>query len=119
VIVIPAGEGFSIMWKEGQEKVFIPWHQGSVFVPPDRWFHQHFNVGGDPARYLAFHTPRGMTGRTENIEDLARDQIEYTAEDPWIRQTFESELGKRNLKTLMPAEAYTDPNYKFEYESED
>jgi oxalate decarboxylase/phosphoglucose isomerase-like protein (cupin superfamily) len=119
VIVIPAGEGYSIMWKEGNEKIFVPWHEGSVFVPPDRWFHQHFNVGGDPARYLAFHTPRGMTGRTEHIEDLARDQIEYTTEDPWIRQTFESELGKRNLKSLMPDAAYTDPSYRWEYDGED
>ncbi len=34
VIIIPSGEGFSYMWPEGQEKQFIPWHEGSVFVPP-------------------------------------------------------------------------------------
>ena len=33
-LVIPAGEGFSYMWPEGREKVFIPWHEASVFVPP-------------------------------------------------------------------------------------
>ncbi len=113
VIIIPAGEGFSIMWPEGGEKQYIPWHEGSVFVPPDRWFHQHFNTGGEPARYLAFHTPRGMTGRSERVEDLARDQIEYPAEDPWIRQKFEEELAKKGLTSLMPDEAYKDPNYKW------
>ena len=27
-IIIPAGEGYSIMWPEGEEKVVIPWHEG-------------------------------------------------------------------------------------------
>src|SRR5439155_974978 len=63
VIIIPAGEGYSIMWEEGKEKVVVPWHEASVFVPPNRWFHQHFNVGGEYARYLAFHAPRGSGGR--------------------------------------------------------
>ena len=31
VIVIPAGEGYSIMWQEGGEKVVIPWHEASLF----------------------------------------------------------------------------------------
>ncbi len=116
VIVIPAGEGYSIMWPEGQEKVVIPWHEASVFVPPDRWFHQHFNVGEAPARYLAFHAPGGGN---ERVADPANDQIEYVAEDPFIRQKFESELKARGLETLMPAGCYTDPDYKFEYEEED
>jgi hypothetical protein len=90
VIIIPAGEGYSIMWEEGREKVFIPWHEASVFVPPNRWFHQHFNVGSEPARYLAFHTPR-----------------------------VEGELGKRSLTSLMPNAAYNDPTYKWAYAEED
>ena len=39
VNVIPAGEGYSIMWQEGKEKDVIPWHEASVFVPPNRWWH--------------------------------------------------------------------------------
>jgi hypothetical protein len=119
VIVIPAGEGYSIMWPEGREKVVIPWHEGSVFVPPNRWFHQHFNVGAQYARYLALHAPRGVAGRSERVEDLARDQIEYPDEDPFIRQKFEEELGKRGLQSLMPEEAYHDPNYKWDYDEEE
>src|SRR5438552_19068344 len=63
VIIIPAGEGYSIMWPEGAEKVVIPWHEASGFVPPDRWLHEHFNVGGDHARSLAFHRPQQTHGR--------------------------------------------------------
>jgi hypothetical protein len=115
LIVIPAGEGFSFMWPEGQERVFIPWHEGSIFVPPDRWFHQHFNVTGEPARYLAMHAPRGAN-QSERVENIIRDQIEYPDEDPIIRQTFDSELSKRGLKSAMPEEAYQDRGFEWTYE---
>jgi len=115
VIVIPAGEGYSIMWREGEEKIVIPWHEASVMVPPDRWFHQHFNVGGTPARYLAFHSPDGINTYSEKVEDLEKDQIEYTDEDPLIRERFEKELAKCGLKSVMPEEAYQDKNYEWSF----
>jgi oxalate decarboxylase/phosphoglucose isomerase-like protein (cupin superfamily) len=115
VIVIPGGEGYSILWEEGQEKVVVPWHEGSVFVPPEKWFHQHFNLGGTPARYLALHPLKQFFGHAEKVEDRARDQIEYVDEDPFIRQKFEDELGKRGLKTHMPDEAYTRRDYQWAY----
>jgi len=116
IIVIPAGEGFSVMWPEGQEKVFVPWHEGSIFVPPNRWFHQHFNVGEEPGRYLAFHPLPQFTGFMGEKVDRSADQYEYHQEAPEIRERFDAELAKRNLTSLMPPECYTDPNYKFENE---
>ena len=101
VIVIPAGEGFSVMWPEGKEKVFIPWPEASVFVPPSRWYHQHFNVGPAPGRYLAHHAPRSV-GRMTADTQAPENQIEYPDEDPWTRQTFEQELAKRGCESLMP-----------------
>jgi oxalate decarboxylase/phosphoglucose isomerase-like protein (cupin superfamily) len=117
VIVIPGGEGYSLMNLEGEEKVVVPWHEASVFVPPDRWFHQHFNLGDIPARYLAFHAVRpGQRGRQEQVLDVARDQIEYTAEDPAVRKRFEDELAKHGHKSLMHEQVYTDPNYNMPVE---
>ena len=113
-IVIPTGEGYSIMWPEGGEKVVVPWHEASLFVPPNRWFHQHFNGSGDWNRYLAFHGPRIFAG-TERVEDTSRDQIEYPDEEPFIRQKFEEELGKRGLTSLMIDDAYKDKNYQWKY----
>jgi quercetin dioxygenase-like cupin family protein len=112
VIVIPEGEGYSVLWQEGQEKRIVPWHEGSVFVPPNQWYHQHFNLGAVPARYLAISRPRPVFDTDESLD--AR-QIPYVSEDPMIRETFESELAKRGLKTQMPPEAYTNPNYEWSY----
>jgi hypothetical protein len=116
-IIIPAGEGFSVMWEEGREKVVVPWRECSLFVPPNRWFHQHFNTGGENARYLALHPPIQFFGKGEKIEDRARDEIEYTDEDPFIREKFEEELSKRGLTSLMPDEAYTDRSYEWSTKS--
>ncbi len=116
-IVIPAGEGFSIMWREGDEKVVVPWHEASLFTPPNRWFHQHFNVGDAPGRYLAFHPLPQFGGFSETVEDQARDQIEYPYEESWIRQKFEGELAQRGITSQMPEEAYKDPNYQWTYAS--
>ena len=112
VIVIPAGDGYSIMWEEGKEKVVFPWQEASLFVPPNRWFHQHFNVGKDSARYLAFHPPVQFEGWAEQVQDRLRDQIEFPDEDPFVRQTFEEELAKRGMKTLMPEQTYIDRDYQ-------
>lgn len=113
VILIPRGEGYSIMWEEGKEKVVVPWHECSMLVPPNRWFHQHFNIGASPARYLAMHPPMQFHGHAEKVEDRAKDQIEYPDEDPFVRQKFEEELAKRGLESLVPPEAYTNRDFEW------
>jgi hypothetical protein len=117
-IIIPAGDGYSVMWPStGGERIVVPWHEASVFVPPNRWYHQHFNVGGIPARYLAFHA-RHVTGG-DPLRAGPSPNIEYTDEDPWIRQNFEQELAKRGLETEMPPECYTDSDYQWDYGEDD
>jgi hypothetical protein len=113
IIVIPTGEGYSVLWEEGKDKIVVPWQESSVFTPPNQWFHQHFNTGPSPARYLALHPPPQFAGYSENMEDRERSQIEYPDEDPFIRAKFEAELAKNGLTPLMPDEAYKDYDYVF------
>ncbi len=115
VIIIPAGEGYSIMWPEGEEKIIVPWHEASMFVPPNQWFHQHFNVSVTPARYLALSPIRQLSGNALEGEDRPLAQIEYPDEEPWIRTKYEEEVEKRGLKSLMPEEVYANRDYKWGY----
>ena len=109
IIVIPGGEGYSVLWPEGGEKVVCPWSEATIFVPPENWYHQHFNVGGGDARYLAL-APLPQFGGGPY-----RHQIEYPKEDSWIRERFQSELAKRNLSSRMPDIAYKDMDYEWDY----
>jgi hypothetical protein len=102
-----------VIWEEGKDKVSAPWRPGSLITPPNKWFHQHFNVGRSPARYLAYHPPLQFDGHAETVEDRARDQIEYVDEGPSVRALFESELAKRGLTSVIPDEAYTRQDYEF------
>jgi hypothetical protein len=78
-------------------------------VPPDNWYHQHFNASDGPARYLALHALPQFSGNPY------RHQIEYPFEDPWVRETFENELAARGLKSQMPDECYADPDFQWDY----
>jgi hypothetical protein len=107
-VIILKGEGFSLTWPEGQEIKRYDWRAGSLLVPPERWFHQHFNVGNEPARYLAlkpfssrkFPGLRKQWGTSESVKQ-GGDQIEYDDEDPRVRQMFEEELARRGVKSRM------------------
>jgi hypothetical protein len=115
VIVIPKGDGYSILWPPGGEKTIVKWQEGSVFTPPDQWYHQHFNVGTEPARYIAFNPPRLFSGHY----DSEAQQIWYTDEEPWIREMFEAELAKRGMVSDIPEEAYQSRDYNWYDDSDD
>lgn len=57
----------------------------------------------------------GMEATGEKVLDPARDQIEYPDEDPMVRETFQRELAKRGLTSLMPEECYQDRGYQWKY----
>lgn len=108
VIVIPEGEGYSVLWKPGSnERLVCPWREGSLLVPPHMWYHQHFNLGTVPARYLK------LNGHIPAFRE--HQQIDYSDEELWVRRRFEDELGKRDMVTDMPEHCYATPNYQWPY----
>lgn len=109
-VIIISGKGYSLLWPEGGERKRVDWQQGSLFVPPERWFHQHFNSGAVPARYLAlrwgsrkFKLPSMWDDdRLETDVRAGGDQIEYEDEHPEIRRLFEEECRRSGAETRMP-----------------
>lgn len=93
-VIVLTGQGYSLMWEDGKPIQQFPWGPGSLIIPPDRWFHQHFNTGTEPARYLALRY--GSTReRTENglplstiDRKLGGDQIEYEDEASEVRRMY-------------------------------
>ena len=106
-VVIVGGKGYSLMWPEGSPIKKFDWQDGSVVVPPENWFHQHFNSGSTPARYLALRwNSRKFKMRekgygTDKSVKSGGDQIEYEDEDPKVRRMFEEELSKEGIQSKM------------------
>ncbi|MEE9143337.1 MAG: ethanolamine ammonia lyase-activating protein [Candidatus Binatia bacterium] len=108
-IVILGGRGYTLLWPEGEKRTRVDWETGSLFVPPQMWFHQHFNSGESPARYLAFHwSPHKYEfikalhteGQAKNVKE-GGNQIEYEDEDPEIHDLYERELERSGVRCKM------------------
>jgi len=110
-VIVMSGEGYSMMWPEGETPKRYEWQEGSMIVPPNLWFHQHFNTGTTAARYLAFKHEVVSIRNAQGVpkawisKRLGGDQIDYADEDQVIRKTFAEALKKRGLKPNMD-EAY-------------
>lgn len=105
-VIILSGEGYSLLWEEGRKRERINWHKGSMFVPPERWFHQHFNTGREPARYLALRWGSskfalGEGYQTDTDRRSGGDQIEYDDEDPEIQGIYRKELSRTGIDFRM------------------
>lgn len=109
-VVILEGKGYSLMWTD-QLKTFedISWKPGTMFVPPGLWWHQHFNAGPTPARYLAIRwgsTKWKVTRYLDHqgIDKSAKEggnQIEYADQDPRIHRLFVERCKTNGVEVRM------------------
>jgi mannose-6-phosphate isomerase-like protein (cupin superfamily) len=111
-VLLLSGTGYSLFWFEG-DKDFrrVDWAPGVVFAPVDNIFHQHFNTGPNPARYLPLalgSTRHPLTAAKKQITlgvdvDVKKggNQIEYHDQDPRVHAMFMAELRKNGVRSLM------------------
>jgi quercetin dioxygenase-like cupin family protein len=118
VLLIIRSHGYSLMWPNtlgehpfesgfGDQVVRFDWKVGSVFSPPTGWFHQHFNLGSEPALQLAVR--HGSTkhpfgpwvavtrNEAKTLVTSSREggtMIRYEDEDPAIKRMFEESLSR-------------------------
>ena len=82
-----------------------------MIVPPNMWFHQHFNTGTTPARYLAFKAEGVAIRNAQGVPKawisrrVGGDQIDYADESPQVRTRFAQALATAGLESRMD-EAY-------------
>ena len=113
-VIMLTGQGYSLMWPEGEEPRRYDWENGSMIVPPNLWFHQHFNTGTIPARYLAFKHEVVSIRNAQGVpkawisQRVGGDQIDYADEKPIVRTLFAEALARNGLESRM------DPYYEAE-----
>ena len=101
-IIILGGVGYSLLWFPGdKERVKVDWREGSVFSPLGGQYHQHFNTGNEPARYLAYTFGHVVVSNTDSLNNSAALseseggwQIEYEDEDPAVFDLFQRECAQ-------------------------
>ena len=96
-ILLLSGEGYSITWPEGgyENRVRVNWQEGTIFVPPIYWYHQHLNPHPtESARYLAINAPPIVI----NLGLRFNDQLEVDL--PEIREEFEREVKEGRAEVL-------------------
>jgi oxalate decarboxylase/phosphoglucose isomerase-like protein (cupin superfamily) len=107
------GEGYTLLWYEGDSEFReVPWRHGTMYTPPFWMFHQHFNTGPKPARYLAC----GMGSRRYPFIALRKRsaegggsipiqkggrQIEYEDQDPRIHRRWLEAIKKNGVASRM------------------
>lgn len=108
-VIVLSGEGYSLMWPEGEAQRRFEWQEGSMIVPPNMWFHQHFNTGNAPARYLAFKAEGVSIRNAQGVPKawisrrVGGHQIDYADESLQIREGFAAALQKVGLAPRMDA----------------
>lgn len=107
------GEGYSLLWYDGDSEFReFPWRHGFMYAPPFWMFHQHFNTGDRPARYLAcslgsrrypFIALRRRSaegGGAISVQQGGR-QIEYEDQDPRIHRKWLDAIKKNGVASKM------------------
>ena len=107
------GEGYTLLWYEGDSDFRqFPWRHGFMYTPPFWMFHQHFNTGDKPARYLAcslgsrrypFIALRRRSaegGGMISVQQGGR-QIEYEDQDPRIHRKWLEAIKKSEVVSKM------------------
>jgi oxalate decarboxylase/phosphoglucose isomerase-like protein (cupin superfamily) len=122
-VIIMSGEGYSLMWPEGAEPKRYDWKVGTMIVPPNLWFHQHFNTGTTPGRYLAFKHEVVSIRNAQGVPKawisrrVGGDQIDYADEPPVVRGIFGEALKEKGLEPRM-SEAYAFEQAEFAKQEE-
>lgn len=89
-VLLLSGDGYSLTWPEASyaKRVRVDWHEGTLFVPPIYWYHQHLNPGTTPARYLAINAPTIVSRLGLRFEDQLEPDL------PPIEAEWKQELAK-------------------------
>jgi gentisate 1,2-dioxygenase len=107
-----AGEGYTLAWEEGaKDFARTPWRHGVVYAPPGMSFHQHFNAGAEPARYLdvqlgslrhpMFRSRRAAYG-DDQVYASGSAEIAFSNQDPRIHRMWLETIAGQGVASRMP-----------------
>ena len=88
--------GYTLMWQDREEPKRYDWAEGSIICPAAGQWHQHYNTGTEPCRFVALHASTAVQREEKGIE-----QIEFHDEDDRMRQMYVEECRKNGVTVQM------------------
>ena len=78
-VYILSGRGATRIWLDGQSAESFEWTAGSFFsIPLNAWY-QHFNVGAEPARYIAVTDAPPVMRRVRDDDFVFNNPFQFTS----------------------------------------
>ena len=71
--------GYSLMWQEGEKPERFDWQEGTIMSPPAGSWHQHYNTGAEPCRFVALHASTAVQGEERG---RGADRVRGRGQDP-------------------------------------
>jgi quercetin dioxygenase-like cupin family protein len=109
------GTGYDLTWETGTKNFHrINWHPLTMTSPPEWWYHQHFNLGKEPARALALHFNIRISQAGNDFLQFTRTslkEIPFAQEDPRTREKYTRELNEAGIDFDM------EETYQFDQEA--
>ena len=100
IVCVTQGEGFAMVWREGEERTRFEIKPGSIYSPGDLMYHGHFNTGHSTLRHFA------MRGRSpkysqDRYRTKLHEMIPFDEEPPDIHPMYLEELRKKGVKSAV------------------
>jgi hypothetical protein len=107
-----SGEGYTLSWEEGdQDFTRTAWRRGVVYAAPGMHFHQHFNAGTAPLRYLdiqlgslrdpMFRHRRAAYGDA-TVYAAGNAAIPYARQDPRVHALWLKTIAGKGITPRVP-----------------
>ena len=98
IVCVTQGEGFAVVWREGEERQRFSIKPGSIYSPGDLMYHGHFNTGHTTLRHFA------MRGRSpkysqDRYRTKLHEMIPFDEEPADIHPMYLEELRRKGVKT--------------------
>lgn len=106
-VLLLQGQGYSMVGPTWDEIERVNWGPGTMFVPPEGWWHAHFSTGREPPVFLAIGwgtdkpKPGGRQYDYSKGPQEGGDQYRFEDETPNIHAEFEAELKRNGVECRM------------------
>ncbi|MBI4335001.1 MAG: cupin domain-containing protein [Chloroflexi bacterium] len=99
-LIVVEGTGYALMWDTWDRRVKADFQKGTIYCPPEGWFHTHCNTGAQVVKHVALRC--GIPGIGKIYQQRLSikhggDMLDRDEEDPAVKRLFEEEMKKAQL----------------------